>query len=307
VATGHAIDAQRAWHARHASHRTGEIVAAIRARTRVVPRVAIVLGSGLGGVLERVTPKAPAGSGADAPSGADFETATLPHWPRSTVPGHAGRLRLGYWGAMPVAMLAGRSHPYEGYGPDVVTLPVRVLAALGAQVLLLTNAVGATRTGLSPGSLMLVRDHLNFQHTRGLFLPEELAPAADRGAFGARPVYAERLARTLRDTAREQHIALEVGVLAGGLGPAYETASEVAMLRRFGADAACMSTVMEALVGAGLGLEVAAISCVTNAATGVALERLTHEEVLAVAGEARARLGALLEAALPRIDEAPAR
>jgi purine-nucleoside phosphorylase len=217
------------------------------------------------------------------------------------VAGHAGKLVLGYWGSMPVAVLAGRAHRYEGYGLDRVTLPIRVFRALGARVLVLTNAVGAIRRGLLPGSLMLVRDHLNFHGTRGLFLPGELPEAPPRGPFGPRPIYAERLVRVIRDTAAALRLPLAEGVLMGGFGPSYETASEILAARAWGADAACMSTVTEALVGAGIGLETAAVSCVTNAATGLSTTPLTHEEVTEVADRATQSLRRLLEEALPKL------
>ena len=280
------------WLAAHAAHQVPETVRAIRQRTALVPQVAIVLGSGLGGVADAL---------ALEPGGAAFDTTDLPHWPRSTVVGHAGRLVVGRWCGVELCVLAGRIHFYEGYGLDRVTFPVRVFHALGAKVLVLTNAVGAIRVGLEPGSLMLVRDQLNFHGPRGLFLPGELAEAGERGPFGARPVYAPRLAEVLRQAARAISLRLAEGVLQGGTGPAYETASEIREERQAGADAACMSTVTEALVGAGLGLEVAAVSCITNAATGLSATPLTHEEVTEVADKGAVSLRRLLETALPNL------
>jgi len=281
-------EARASWEA-HAAHHVPETVQAIRARTALVPQLAVVLGSGLGGVAEALDV---------AQGGAAFATADLPYWPRSTVVGHAGRLVLGHWRDVPIAVLAGRIHFYEGYGLDRVTFPVRVFHALGARVLVLTNAVGAIRKSLAPGSVLLVRDQLNFHGTRGLFLPGELPEAGDRGPFGARPVYAPWLAEVLRRAARTIGLELPEGVLMGGPGPAYETAAEVRAARDWGADAACMSTVSEAVVGAGLGLEVAALSCVTNAATGLSATPLTHGEVTEVADRVALSLRRLLETAL---------
>ena len=289
------------WRRAHAAHHVPETLRAIRSATGLRPRVAMVLGSGLGGVADAIRLEPPSGAPEAAVRGASLLTSDLPHWPRSTVAGHAGRLVLGYWNATPVAVLAGRAHRYEGYGLDSVTLPIRVFHALGARKLVLTNAVGAIRRGLAPGSLLLVRDHLNFHGTRGLFLPGELAEAPSRGPFGLRPVYAPRLIALLRETAASLRLPLAEGILMGGLGPAYETASEVAAARSWGADAACMSTVTEALVGAGLGLETAVLSCVTNAATGLSIKTLTHEEVTEVADRAAKSLRRLLEEALPKI------
>jgi len=289
---GDPLGEARAFWAAHAAHQVPETVRAIRARTALVPRLAIVLGSGLGGVAAAIDV---------ANGGAAWATADLPHWPRSTVAGHAGQLVLGHWRGVPLAALAGRIHFYEGYGLDRVTFPVRVFHALGATVLVLTNAVGAIRPTLAPGSVLLVRDQLNFHGTRGLFLPGELPEAGDRGPFGARPVYAPRLAGVLRRAAATIDLALPEGTLMGGPGPAYESAAEVRAAHDWGADAACMSTVSEAVVGAGLGLEVAALSCVTNAATGLSATPLTHGEVTEVADKVALSLRRLLETALPEL------
>jgi purine-nucleoside phosphorylase len=284
-------------HGGHAAAHVPEALAAIRAQTALVPRAAVILGSGLGPVAAAVTPEPPgsaAGAASDAPRGAVIPTAEIPFWPHSTVPGHAGRLLLGYWGGVPVALLSGRSHRYEGYGLDSVTFSVRVFHALGARLLFLTNAVGSMNPRILPGSLMLVRDHLNWHGTRGLFRPGELAAAGERGSERPAPLYSPRLIARLQEIARERRVPLAEGVLMGGLGPAYETAAEIATARRWGADAACMSTVTEVLVGAGLGMEVAVISCVTNLATGLAARALTHEEVIEVSDRAAAALGVLL-------------
>jgi len=274
----------------HAAAHVPDALAAIRAQTALVPKAAIILGSGLGPVAAAVTTEA-AGGG---PAGAAIPTAEIPFWPRSTVPGHAGRLLLGHWGGVPVALLSGRSHRYEGYGLDSVTFSVRVFHALGARALFLTNAVGSMNPRILPGSLMLVRDHLNWHGTRGLFRPGELAPAGERGSERPAPLYSPRLIALLQEIARRRRVPLAEGVLMGGLGPAYETAAEIAAARRWGADAACMSTVTEVLVGAGLGMEVAVVSCVTNLATGLAARALTHEEVMEVSDRAAAALGVLL-------------
>jgi purine-nucleoside phosphorylase len=289
---GDPVAEARSFWAAHAAHQVPETLRAIRARTALAPRLAIVLGSGLGGVADAID---------IAHGGAAFATTDLPHWPPSTVLGHAGKLVLGHWQGVPIAGLAGRIHFYEGYGLDRVTFPVRVFHALGARVLVLTNAVGAIRRGLAPGSVLLVRDQLNFHGTRGLFLPGELPPAGDRGPFGARPVYAPRLAGVLRRAAQAIDLALPEGILMGGAGPAYESAAEVRAAHDWGADAACMSTVSEAVVGAGLGLEVAALSCVTNAATGLSATPLTHREVTEVADRVALSLRRLLETALPEL------
>ena len=263
------------------ARRVAEAVAAIRGRTAVVPKVGLTLGSGLGGVVEAVRDAVP------------FSTRELPHWPPSTVPGHAGRLAIGTWRGVPVAALAGRSHRYEGYPLDRVTFPVRVLAALGARTLLFTNAVGAVSPDLGPGDLMLATGHLNFIGKRGLFSRDELRERR-AGRRVAEP-YSPRLRAELLAAASAAGVELHEGVLMGGHGPTYETAAEVRMARTLGADAACMSTVHEVTLAAELGCEAASLSCVTNRATGLSATPLTHAEVTEVADRVAVKLHAVLE------------
>jgi len=258
-----------------------EAVAAIRERTALVPRVALTLGSGLGGVVDAVG------------EATIFPTQELPHWPRSTVPGHAGRLALGTWCGVPVVALSGRSHRYEGYSLDKITFAVRVMAALGARVHIFTNAVGAIREDLRPADVVLATGHLNFIGKRGLLTPDEL-----RERDGARPVaepYSPRLRSGLLAAAKLAGVPLHEGVLMGGHGPTYETAAEVRMARTLGADVACMSTVHEVTLAAQLGCEAASLSCVTNRATGLSDTPLTHAEVTVVADQVAVKLRAILE------------
>jgi purine-nucleoside phosphorylase len=221
-----------------------------------------------------------------------FPTAELPHWPRSTVAGHSGRLAVGTWQGLPVVALAGRSHRYEGYSLDQVTFAVRVMYALGARVMVLTNAVGAIHHEFAPGEIVVATDHINFIGKRALFTPAELAErrAGRRVAHLYDPALRELLiASGLRTGNR-----LRTGTLMGGQGPAYETASEVRMARRFGADVACMSTVHEVTVAAELGCRVACLSCITNRATGLSATPLTHHEVTEVADRVAGSLRAVL-------------
>jgi purine-nucleoside phosphorylase len=261
--------------------RVAEAVNAIRARTDLVPRVGLTLGSGLGSVVKVLE------------GGDHFETAGLPHWPRSTVHGHSGALVLGRWQGVPVVALAGRSHRYEGYRLDQVTFAVRVMCALGAPVMIFTNAVGAMNPEFRPGDLMLATDHINFIGKHGLFTPAELAGRRAGRAVGS--CYSPRLREALRAAARTAGVRLQQGVLMGGHGPSYETASEVRMASSLGADVACMSTVHEVTLAAHLGAEVASLSCITNRATGLSDEPLTHVDVTAVADRAAARLRRILE------------
>jgi purine-nucleoside phosphorylase len=266
--------------------RLAETVAAIRARSPRVAEVALTLGSGLGSVVDALE---------DA---ATVSTAELPHWPLSTVPGHAGRLALGTWRGVPVVALAGRSHRYEGYTLDRVTFGVRVMHALGARTMIFTNAVGAIHPEYRPADLMLATDHLNGIGKRGLFTTAELA-ARRLGRRVATPYSPEQRARLL-DAAARAGVRLHRGVLMGGHGPSYETAAEVRMARRMGADVACMSTVHEVLLAAELGCEAASLSCITNRATGLAEGPLTHEEVTEVADRGARSLRRVLEAFLDR-------
>ena len=261
--------------------RVADAVRAIRARTDLEPRVGLTLGSGLGGVVDALD---------DA---VVFSTTELPHWPRSTVPGHAGRLAVGRWHGVPVAALSGRSHRYEGYTLDRVTFAVRVMQALGARMLLFTNAVGAMNPEYRPGDLMLAVDHVNFIGKRGLFTREELA--ARRAGRPVGGYYSPRLRQALLEAARSAGVRLHRGVLMGGLGPSYETAAEVRMAADLGADVACMSTVHEVMLAAQLGAEAASISCITNRATGLAAGPLAHDEVTEVAHRVAASLRRILE------------
>lgn len=263
------------------ARRVADAVAAIRERTPLSPRVGLTLGSGLGGVVDAVD------------SATVFATHELPHWPRSTVPGHAGRLALGTWRGVPVVALSGRSHRYEGYPLARVTFAVRVFAALGARVQLFTNAVGGIDPDLAPAEIMLATGHLNFIGKRGLLSAGELR---ERGpARRVADPYSPRLRAALLAAAASAGVKLNQGVLVGSLGPTYETAAEVRMARILGADAGCMSTVHEVTLAAQLGCEAASLSCVTNRATGLSATPLTHAEVIEVADRVAVKLRAVLE------------
>jgi purine-nucleoside phosphorylase len=261
--------------------RVADAAAAIRARTKLSPRVGLTLGSGLGGVVDAI------------PGAEVFATRELPHWPASTVRGHAGRLALGEWCGVPVVALAGRSHRYEGYPLDRVTFAVRVMRALGARTLVFTNAVGAIHPELRPADLMLATGHLNFIGKRGLLTPAELAER--RAGRRVADPYSPRLRGALLAAAAQAGVPLHQGILMGGHGPTYETAAEVRMARILGADVACMSTVHEVTLAAQLGCEAASLSCVTNLATGLSETPLTHAEVTEVADRVAVRLRAILE------------
>jgi purine-nucleoside phosphorylase len=261
--------------------RVADAVAAIRARSNLVPEVGFTLGSGLGGVVDALD---------DATV---FATADLPHWPLSTVKGHAGRLALGHWQDVPVTALSGRSHRYEGYSIDRVTFAVRVMLALGARTMVFTNAVGATNPEYRPGDLMVAVDGINFIGKRGLLTPAERVERRAGRRIGT--AYSPRLRAAILAAAARAGVPLHRGVMVGGMGPAYETAAEVRMSSYLGSDVAGMSTVHEVLLAAQLGAEAGSISCITNAATGLAAGPLDHGDVTVEAARGALALRRVLE------------
>jgi purine-nucleoside phosphorylase len=260
---------------------------AVRARVRDVPAAAIVLGSGLGDF---------AGSLDDAVS---LAYGDLPHWPQSTVAGHAGRLVVGTCGGHRIAALAGRSHLYEGHDPGTVTFSVRVLGVLGIKALILTNAAGGVNTGFSQGALMLIDDHINLTGQNPLVgaNDERLGPRFPDMSS----VYSPRLRRIAEEAGQACGVALTHGVYAALLGPSYETPAEIRYLRTIGADAVGMSTVPEAIVARHMGIEVLGISCITNMAAGVLPQPLDHAEVMETARRVRGQFIALLEGIIVRL------
>ena len=237
------------------------------------PVCGIVLGSGLGGLadrLERVV---------------RIPFSHVPGFPTATVAGHAGQLLVGTLGGRPVVALAGRFHLYEGHDAALAAFPVRVMHALGATVYFASNAAGGVRRTFNPGDLMVISDHMNLMFRNPLFGAVE--PGDERFPDMSDP-YDAALRALLHDSARTVGVALQDGVYGGLLGPTYETPAEVRMLERLGVDAVGMSTVPEVIVARALGLRVAAVSCITNKAAGLSLEKLSHAEVMdagrAVAG-----------------------
>ena len=268
-----------------------DAAAVIRARAvGLLPLVAVVLGSGLGGIADRLVEPVV------------VNHADLPGFPRPGVQGHAGRLVLGSLAGVPVACVSGRAHLYEGVGAAPLNTLVRTLKAIGCRALLLTNAAGSLRPEVGPGSLVLVEDHINLQGLNPLVGPND-----DR--IGPRfvdltEVYSRRLREVLAAAALRSGVALARGVYLATLGPSFETPAEIRAFRTLGADLVGMSTVPEAISARHAGLEVAAISIVTNLAAGLASTPLTHAETLAHAAAAADRVGRLLEAALPEIARA---
>ncbi len=252
-----------------------------------LPEIAVVLGSGLGSFADELAdPIAiPYGS--------------IPNFPRSTAIGHAGRMVIGKIGDLTVAAMQGRVHQYEGYSSREAAFPVRVLARLGVKSLVLTNAAGGINPLYGQGALVLLSDHINLQGTNPLNGPND-----DR--FGPRfpgmsEAYNPGFRRIAQAAARELGYELNEGVYAALSGPSYETPAEIRYLRTIGADLVGMSTVPEVIVARHMGVEVLAISCVTNMAAGLSDGEINHEEVLETGERVRGTFLALLTAILPRI------
>ena len=272
--------------------RLDALEAAVRARTGLVPLAGIVLGSGLGGLADAVE------------EATAIPFANLPGWPAATAPGHAGRLLLGRLDGVPVVVLQGRLHVYEGNDPGLVVQPVLLMGRLGARVVVLTNASGGVNPAYDAGTLMVIADHLNLTGRTPL-----LGPNAD--AVGPRfpdllNAWSPRLRVALRSAGDDEGVALAEGIYAGLLGPAFETPAEVRMLRTLGADAVGMSTVLEAIAAHWAGIEICGVSLVTNPGSGYSEHPLTHEEVLTAAAEAGPRLARVIRRFLRELPAAPA-
>ena len=254
--------------------------AAIRGRLGAFdPVAAIVLGSGLGGLAERI----------HAPVVIPYRE--IPGFPSSTVVGHAGQLLAGTLSGRRVLALAGRFHMYEGHSAALAAFPARVVHALGAPVLIVSNAAGGIRRSFGAGTLMLIDDHVNFMFRNPLVGAQE--PGDDRFPDMSTP-YDPALRALARTVAQAHDLALEEGVYAGLLGPSYETRAEVRMLAELGVDAVGMSTVPEVLVARAIGMRVLGVSCITNPAAGLSDTPITHAEVIETTARAAARFETLI-------------
>jgi purine-nucleoside phosphorylase len=237
------------------------------------PVAGIVLGSGLGGLADRLE------------NTVRIPFSRVPGFPTATVAGHAGQLLYGTLAGRPVVMLAGRFHMYEGHEAPLAAFPVRVLHALGAPVYVASNAAGGVRRTFVPGDLMLVADHINLMFRNPLIGPTE---SGDERFPDMSDPYDAALRALMHDAAAAVNVPLQDGVYCGLLGPTYETPAEVRMLERLGADAVGMSTVPEVIMARAIGMRAVAVSCITNKAAGLSHEKLNHQEVMdagkAVAG-----------------------
>jgi len=260
--------------------RLAELAAAVRSHSALVPRVGMVLGSGLGGLADAIE---------DA-TAIPFEA--LPGWPAASAPGHRGRLILGNLEGVPVACLQGRLHMYEGHSAQRVVEPVLLMGRLGAPTIVLTNAAGGVNPAFGAGTLMVIGDHLNLTGRTPLLGPND-------DSIGPRfpdltDAWDPELRRALHVAGKAAGVDLAEGIYAGLIGPAYETPAEVRMLRTLGADAVGMSTVMEAIAARWAGLRVCGISLVTNPGAGLSDHPLSHQEVLEAADAAGPRLEMVL-------------
>jgi purine-nucleoside phosphorylase len=262
-----------------AAHRAAEVV---RRHLGPVeePALAIVLGSGLGGLAARIE------------SSAAIAFGEIPGFSAATVAGHAGRLIVGRLAGRPVVALAGRFHMYEGHPAEQAGFPIRVLHALGARTLFVSNAAGGINAEFTPGDLMIVTDHLNLMFRNPLV--GTLVPGDLRFPDMSEP-YDRTLSALLREQASSLGITMREGVYCGLLGPTYETPAEVRMLRVLGADAVGMSTVPEVVVARAMGIRVAGVSCITNLASGVSPTPLSHAEVIETTTRVASRFATLVE------------
>ena len=252
------------------------------------PRVAVVLGSGLGQMIDELS---------DATSIAFKQ---VPGFPPAGVAGHAGKFVTGRLAGTEVLFQAGRYHLYEGHSADVVAAPVRAMAALGVRTIVFTNAAGGVRPTLEPGDIVMLEDHINLQARSPLVGPVQ--EGEERFPDMSAP-YDPELRLLAVEAAAELGIGLQSGVYAGVLGPSYETAAEVRMIGKLGADVVGMSTVPEVIAARARGVRCLAFSVVTNKATGLGGGSLSHAEVVAVGREAGQRLGRLLRAVIPRLPQ----
>lgn len=261
----------------------------ILTKTKLRPRIGVVLGSGLGGFANEI-------AGATR-----IEYRNIPNFPRSTAIGHAGRMVIGKVTDVPVAVMQGRVHMYEGYSPQEVIFPMRVMARMGIRAVLLTNAAGGINTGFSQGCLVVLRDHINLQGTNPLIGPND-------ERFGERfpdmtQVYWKPYQAAALEEGKRLGMEIAQGVYAALTGPSYETPAEIRYLRTIGADLIGMSTVLEVIAAAHMGIRVLGISCVTNMAAGILDQPITTEEVMETGERVKADFVALLRAVIPRMNE----
>ncbi len=259
----------------------------------LAPKMGLVLGSGLGAVADAVAEPVVVPYG------------EIPHFPQSTVVGHSGRMVAGLLGGVPVILMQGRVHFYEGYTPLEVTFPIRVLGALGLRAVVLTNAAGGIAAGYRIGQLVALADHINLMGFNPLVGPNEprfaVRPGAGLRFFDMTEAYSKKLRALASAAAEEEGFPLAEGVYLAVSGPSFETPAEIRAFRSLGATLVGMSTVPETIVARHMGMEVLGISCVTNLAAGLGVTALSHEEVFEAGRQVEHRLARLFERLVPRI------
>ncbi|MFC5988045.1 purine-nucleoside phosphorylase [Marinicrinis lubricantis] len=259
----------------------------LRSQLGQVPEIGLILGSGLGVLSEQIE------------EAMTIPYHKIPHFPISTVQGHAGELVVGKLAGKHVFMMKGRFHLYEGYDVQTVTFPIRVMKFLGIRTLLVTNAAGGINTSFEPGDLMLIEDHINLTFRNPLIGPND-------ERMGSRfpdmsEAYSSRLRELALQAAQEQGISLKKGVYIGLLGPSYETPAEIRMMRGMGADAVGMSTVAEVIAARHAGLEVLGISCISNMASGILQQPLSHQEVMETTEKVKEKFIGLVLNVIPKL------
>lgn len=263
----------------------------LKSKTTLRPQIGLILGSGLGDFAEAVK---------DA---VVVPYADIPNFPQSTVQGHSGRLVIGTIGGVPVAVMQGRVHAYEGYSMQQVTFPTRVLSLFGVRTLIVTNAAGGINVEIKQGSIVGISDHINLSGTNAA-----LGPNDER--FGPRfhdmsAAYSPRLLKLAQQEAERQKWTMRTGVYLAVLGPSYETPAEIRAFRTLGADLVGMSTVHEVIVARHMGIEVLGLSVVTNMAAGVLNEPINHAEVMEIGKRVGKQFSELLLALVPQIAQLP--
>jgi purine-nucleoside phosphorylase len=259
----------------------------ISKQTSTIPEIGLVLGSGLGVLADQIE------QAQVIPFG------DIPHFPVSTVEGHAGELIVGSLQGKSVILMKGRFHMYEGYGVEKVSFPIRVMKALGVKTLLVTNAAGGVNTSYEPGDLMLIKDHINFTFRNPLMGPND-------NSLGVRfpdmsEAYSKQLRNAAKQVAEQAGIKVQEGVYIGLLGPSYETPAEIRMMRTLGADAVGMSTVPEVIVARHAGIQVLGISCISNMASGILEQPLSHQEVMETTERVKEKFLKLVLGVIPHL------
>ncbi len=265
----------------------GQTAKHIQSMKKTAPKVGLILGSGLGLYVEQIKDKTV------------IPYSDIPYFHESTVDGHEGRLILGTVEGVEIAVLQGRIHAYEGHPMEDVVFPTRVLATLGIESLILTNAAGGINTNYTPGDLVIIEDHINMMGTNPLIGPNiiELGPRFPDMTRAYNP----KIVNIFKETSKQIGLDIKTGVYCALQGPTYETPAEIGMLRTIGADMVGMSTVPESIAANHLGIKVGGISCITNMAAGITGEKLNHEEVKEQALEVMGKFSKLLSGSIKEI------